>query len=98
MEDDVIKMPCTADEPTHFLVWQWDETLPVCLGLMLGIMFGSPIIGMIIGYAFKGKYIKLRDGKPRGYFFHRIREAGFSFEKNDKPSSMPPALIDKFHS
>jgi conjugal transfer pilus assembly protein TraL len=93
-----ISIPDLVDEPIHFLIWQIDEIATIAVGLIVGIIINSPMLGFVIGYIAKVQYCKIRDGKPRGYFFHRLRDIGFQLEKPDHHSSMQPPLVKKFHS
>lgn len=93
-----ISIPDLVDEPIHFLVWQIDEIATIAVGLIVGIIINSPMIGLVLGYMASKQYCKLRDGKPRGYFIHRMRDLGFAFDKVDTHSSMQPPLVEKFHS
>ncbi|AXT74238.1 MULTISPECIES: type IV conjugative transfer system protein TraL [Vibrio] len=97
-DEKPISMPDLVDEPVHFLIWQYDEIATVAIGLVVGIIINSPMLGLLAGYFAKVTYIRIRDGKPRGYFIHRFREMGFAFEKVEQRSSMQPPLVDEWHS
>lgn len=97
-DDELIDIPNLVDEPVHFLIWQFDEIMTVSVGLIVGIVINSPAIGFICGLAMKRFYVRMRDGKPKGYFIHRFREAGLAFDKCDEHSSLQPPLVDKYHS
>uniref|UniRef100_UPI003B969694 type IV conjugative transfer system protein TraL n=2 Tax=Photobacterium leiognathi TaxID=553611 RepID=UPI003B969694 len=94
--DEYIDIPNYVDEFDHFLVWQVDEIISVGVGLIFGILAGSPMIGVGIGVLMRNKYIALRDGKPTGFFSHKLRELGFTYCKGDTCSSMQPPLVDKY--
>lgn len=98
MDEKPVVLPDLVDEPIHFLVWQIDEIATVAIGLIVGIVINSPIFGLLLGYIAKVFYIRLRDGKPRGYFIHRMREWGFVIEKVNHKSSMQPPLVDEWKS
>ncbi|MEZ8967650.1 type IV conjugative transfer system protein TraL [Vibrio breoganii] len=97
-EDKTIDMPDLVDEPIHFLIWQFDEIAAVAIGLVVGIVINSPVIGLVLGICAKTQYCKIRDGKPRGYFIHRLRDLGFPIDHVSERSSMQPPLVDEFHS
>lgn len=96
MSQEPITMPDLVDEPIHFLIWQLDEIATVTIGLIVGIVINSPMLGVFLGYIAKVYYTRMRDGKPRGYFLHRIRELGFPFEKSNLKSSMQPPSVDEW--
>ncbi|NOI31834.1 type IV conjugative transfer system protein TraL [Vibrio coralliilyticus] len=98
MSQEPIDMPDLIDEPFHFLIWQFDEICIVTIGVMLGIVINSPMLGLLIGYVGKVHYTRMRDGKPRGYFLHRLREVGFAYEKPNRHSSMQPPLVSEWKS
>lgn len=97
-ENDLIDIPDLVDEPIHFLIWQFDEIAAVAIGLIVGIVINSPLLGLILGILAKLQYTKIRDGKPRGYFIHRLRDLGFPIDHASDHSAMQPPLIDEFHS
>lgn len=86
--DEEISIPTHIDEPIHILLWQWDEVLPIAVGLIFGIWVSAPILGIAAGVILKRSYVKVRDGKPRGYFFHKLRESGLIPAKAGKHSMM----------
>ncbi|WP_305817266.1 type IV conjugative transfer system protein TraL [Photobacterium leiognathi] len=94
--DEYIDIPNHVDEFDHFLIWQVDEIISVGVGLIFGILAGSPMIGIGIGVLMRNKYIALRDGKPTGFFSHKLRELGFTYCKGDACTSMQPPLVDKY--
>lgn len=75
-EEKPIRIPDMVDEMDHFLIWQVDEIMIIGIGLIVGILIESPMIGLIIGIVLKNRYTKAKDGKPRGYFLHRMRDLG----------------------
>lgn len=93
-----INIPDLIDEQPHFLIWQLDEVVPVLIGLIAGIIIGSPLLGIAAGLVGKHYYTKHRDGKPRGYFKHLLREKGIALDGIKPHTSMLPPLVDKFHS
>ena len=97
-DEKPISIPDLVDEPIHFLIWQFDEIILLGVGLIFGIIINSPLLGILLGIISTKQYLKLRDGKPRGYFLHRFRELGIAFEKNNKHCSLQPPLVDKYHS
>lgn len=98
MSQEPVPMPDLVDEQIHFLIWQLDEIATVTVGLMVGIVINSPMLGLLVGYVAKVFYTRMRDGKPRGYFLHRMREIGFAYEKTDSHSSMQPPLVNEWKS
>ncbi|EHA1082430.1 type IV conjugative transfer system protein TraL [Photobacterium damselae] len=92
-----IDIPDLCDEPIHFLLWQWDQALPVSIGLVMGIVVGYALFGLFFGFILARIYVKTKWWKPKGYFFHIIYDKGL-YISNDKMKSMPNALIDEFHS
>ncbi len=96
MSEKPTKMPDLVDEPIHFLIWQLDEIAMVAIGLVVGIIINSPLIGLTLGYVAKVFYTRIRDGKPRGYFLHRMREIGLALEKSEPKSAMQPPLITEW--
>ena len=76
MSDEKILIPDLVDEMDHFLIWQADDIIIMGVGLIIGIAVGSPAFGFVLGYLFKNKYVQMRDGNPKGYFFHRLRDTG----------------------
>lgn len=98
MDEKPINIPDLVDEPLHFLVWQFDEIITIAMGLVFGIVINSPMIGLLLGYIAKVYYIKIREGKPRGYFLHRLREMGFAYEKTKHNSSMQPPLVNEWRT
>lgn len=97
-DEKPINIPDLVDEPLHFLIWQVDEIAAVAMGLVVGIVINSPLLGLVIGYLGKIQYAKIREGKPRGYFIHKIRDKGFPIDHVSARSSMQPPLVKKFHS
>ncbi|NGZ66611.1 type IV conjugative transfer system protein TraL [Vibrio aestuarianus subsp. cardii] len=97
-DDDTVEIPDLLDDQIHYLIWQLDEIITIVIGLMAGIVIGSPILGVVLGYVAMRQYRKIRDGKPRGYLFHRVRDLGFAVDKMDRYSAMQPPLVDKYHS
>lgn len=97
-DDEAIAIPDLVDDQLHYLIWQLDEIITIVIGLMAGIVIGSPMLGCLLGYLIMRQYRKIRDGKPRGYLFHRVRDLGFAVDKMDQYSAMQPPLIEKFHS
>ncbi|HIF9538228.1 TPA: type IV conjugative transfer system protein TraL [Photobacterium damselae] len=95
--NEEIDIPDLCDEPSHFLLWQWDQAMPVSVGLIIGIVIGYAFYGLLLGFGLARLYTKTKDLKPKGYFFHIIYDKGF-FVGNEKNKSMPNALIDEFHS
>lgn len=95
--DEEIVTPDLVDEPTHFLIWQWDQAMPVSVGLIIGIVIGYALYGVLLGIGLARLYSKTKDLKPKGYFLHLIYDLGFISE-SEKIKSMPSALIDEFHS
>lgn len=85
MSEEKILIPDLVDEMDHFLIWQADDIIIMGVGLIIGIAVGSPAFGFVLGFLIKNKYVKMRDGNPRGYFFHRLRETGVlpDFESSD---------------
>lgn len=96
-DEEIIHIPDLVDEPVHFLVWQFDEIATVAIGLVVGIVINSPALGIIFGLGIKRFYIRMRDGKPKGYFIHRLRETGLAFDKCKAESAMQPPLVDKYY-
>lgn len=96
--EQLISIPDLVDEPIHFMIWQIDEIACIAIGLVVGIIINSPMLGVVMGYIATRQYCKIRDGKPKGYFVHRLRELGFAFEKVDIHSAMQPPLVEEFHS
>lgn len=97
-EEDLINVPCLIDEFDHYLIWQLDEIIIVTIGLVGGILFDSPIIGALIGYYLRGKYINLRDTKPSGFVFHLLRDKGLLHEEGKTKSSYLPVTVDEYVS
>ncbi|WP_413694386.1 type IV conjugative transfer system protein TraL [Psychromonas sp. KJ10-2] len=93
---DRIDVPTLIDEPSHILIWQWDETLPVCIGLIFGIWLDSPVLGMLGGYLLTSKYRRIRDDKPRGYYFHLLMENGL-YPAKKSISSMQSILVSRYY-
>lgn len=96
--EELINIPNRVDEFDHLLIWQFDEIILVAVGLIVGIIFNSPMMGIIGGFYLKSKYIRIRDGKPSGYFLHRMRDVGLVSDNSSKGTSLQPALVKKFHS
>ncbi|EGR0468557.1 type IV conjugative transfer system protein TraL [Vibrio cholerae] len=96
MSEKPVDMPDLVDEQIHFLIWQLDEIATIAIGLVVGIIINSPALGLMLGYVAKIFYIRIRDGKPRGYFVHRMREAGLAIEKQERYSSMQPPLVHEW--
>lgn len=89
MSEEKILMPDLVDEMDHFLIWQADDIIIMGVGLIVGIAVGSPAFGIALGFLIKNKYVKMRDGNPRGYFFHRLRDMGIipDFKRSDALSA-----------
>ncbi|MGR5178816.1 type IV conjugative transfer system protein TraL [Vibrio mediterranei] len=83
-DDEVISIPDLVDEMDHFLIWQVDEVCIIGFGLIIGIVIGSPIIGFIVGVVFVRFYKRSRDGKPKGFFMHRLRDVGLLPDSQSK--------------
>lgn len=98
MEEKPISIPDLVDEPLHFLIWQFDEIITIAIGLIVGIIINSPMIGLLLGYVAKVYYIRIREGKPRGYFLHRMREIGLQYEGTHHCSAMQPPLVNEWRS
>lgn len=98
MDEQPVNIPDLVDEPLHFLIWQFDEIITLALGLVVGILINSPAIGLGLGYIAKVYYLRIREGKPRGYFLHRLREVGFMYEKLNHRSAMQPPLVNEWRS
>jgi conjugal transfer pilus assembly protein TraL len=96
-EDAPISIPDLVDEPPHFLIWQIDEVISIAVGLIIGLLFNAPIYGILFGVFVRSKYIKIRDGKPKGFIMHRIRSMGLILEKNEHGTAMQSPLVKKFH-
>ena len=96
MNDNKVNIPDLADEPIHFLIWQLDEIVTVTLGLIIGIIINSPIIGIVIGFIANSYYIRIREGKPKGFFIHKIRAFGIQLEPLKHYSAMQPPLIKQW--
>lgn len=75
-EDKPIRIPDMVDEMDHFLIWQLDEIMIVGVGAIVGILIESPMIGLVVGLVLKSFYTKSKEGKPRGYFLHKVRDLG----------------------
>jgi hypothetical protein len=75
-----------------------DEIIIVVIGLIGGIVLDSPVIGSLVGYYLRGKYINLRDTKPHGYVFHFFREKGLTFDDVNKGTSYQPVEVKEFIS
>ena len=96
-EDSLISIPDLVDEPPHFLIWQIDEVISIAVGLISGLLFNAPMFGILGGLFVRNRYIKIRDGKPKGFIMHRIRAVGLIPEKSEHGTSMQPPLVNKFH-
>lgn len=97
-DDEIINVPDLVDEFDHYLIWQMDEIIIVTIGLMAGILFDSPIVGALIGYYVRGKYINLRDTKPNGYVFHLLRDKGLISDSDDHRSSYQSVSVKEYIS
>lgn len=98
MSEDEISIPDLVDEPFHFLIWQFDEIITVTVGLIVGIVVNSPGQGLFVGLLVRHQYLKMRDGKPKGYIVHRLREMGLAFDRVNEHSSMQTPLVNEYHS
>lgn len=98
MDEAAISIPNLVDEPVHFLIWQFDEIITLAIGLVIGIIINSPMLGLMLGYVAKMYYIRIREGKPRGYFLHIMREHGFQYENMEHRSAMQPPLVSVWRS
>ena len=66
----MIRIPQYVDEPVHVLIWSVDEVAPIGLGLMVGILAGSPVMFMAGGIALSYVYRKFRDTSSDGLAMH----------------------------
>lgn len=98
MDEEEISIPDLVDEPFHFLVWQFDEIITVTVGLIVGIIINSPGLGLISGMFIRHIYIRTRDGKPKGYIIHKLREKGLALDKCDEHSAMQTPLVEKYQA
>lgn len=101
MSDELITIPDLVDEPSHFLIWQFDEVISIGIGLIVGLIFNAPIYGILAGIFIRSKYIRIRDGKPRGFIMHRLRELGVIPDKlpskTEYGTSIQQSLVEKFY-
>lgn len=97
-EEELINVPSLVDEFDHYLIWQLDEIIIVTIGLIGGILFDSPIVGALVGYYVRGRYIDLRDTKPSGYVFHLLRDKGLIADEAKGNSSYQPVSVEEYLS
>lgn len=87
-------LPRYVDDPPHFLLWSVDEFAPIGLGLLIGIMVGSPLMFLILGWISTGLYRRFRDGKPDGYILHWLYWRGFI---PSKARTIPNPYMRRFY-
>lgn len=51
-------------------MWSVDELAPPLFGLIIGMIFGMPIICFVIGLCMNHFYRLFRDNHPNGYLIH----------------------------
>lgn len=67
-----VEIPRYIDDPVHFLLWSADEIAPIGLGLVIGILAGSPAYFTLAGLALTSVYSRYRDSKPDGFALHYL--------------------------
>lgn len=65
-----IEIPRYIDDAPHFFLWQLDEIAPILLGLVIGMVVGSPMLFAFAGMFVTKFYAKFRDSKPEGFPLH----------------------------
>lgn len=86
--EETINIPDLVDEMDHFLIWQIDEIFIIGFGLIIGIVINSPMLGFVVGLLLKSAYSRSKQGKPKGYFLHRLRDIGILPDSNSKLTPM----------
>lgn len=64
------RIPRRIDEPPHLLMWPLDEVLPIFVGIAIGLFIGSMFYTLIIGFIIAKLYKAKKDKTPDGFFFH----------------------------
>lgn len=89
-----IRIPRTAGEPPHFLLWTVDDVGPVGIGLFAGVMSGQTIVCLLLGLVGAYIYRRFRDGNPDGFLLHFLYWIGLPVTKTAR--SMPNPYIREF--
>ena len=64
------QIPTAIDDPAILLFWSQDEFIPVVTVVAMGFWSGWVGVSLLISLGVLKYYRRLRDGNPRGYFFH----------------------------
>ena len=67
-----VTIPRYIDDPPHLLMWQLDEMLPVLIGIVIGMIIGSPTYTIIAGIVVGRFYKKIKNSRPDGFFYHYV--------------------------
>ncbi len=71
-----IKIPTRHDDPPWFLIWRFDEIIPIMAGICIGIAIRQLLICSLIGFAFTKVYQKVHARFPNGFVLHWLYGKG----------------------
>ena len=90
---NLIKIPDRLDEAPQMLLWTMDELLPPIFLFAVGVIFKSPFLYGLVGFAGSYVYRKFRESKPDGYIIHMCYYYGLPLFSEKK---MPNPFIRRF--
>lgn len=76
------RIPTQIDEPAILMFWSQDEFIPITVVLVFGFWSNWLTTSFFFAWAALKAYRRLRDGNPRGFFFHWIWWTGIGGAKN----------------
>ncbi|MDT0618571.1 MAG: type IV conjugative transfer system protein TraL [Salinisphaeraceae bacterium] len=76
-----IPTPHLIDEPQRFLLWSFDEAMPIIIFFLLGYMIQQVIICTAVGIVFSKLFRKYKDSRPEGYLIHLLNWHGIGVDR-----------------
>lgn len=64
------RIPNQIDDPAILMFWSQDEFIPIVVVLTFGFFSGWLTTSFLAAWLALKAFRRLRDGNPRGYFFH----------------------------
>jgi conjugal transfer pilus assembly protein TraL len=81
-------LPLRLDEPSKFLFWSRDVAMIGLSGMLMGIAFDMPVIGISLGIAAAFGFSRLKSGHHPGMAAHMLYWLGFM-----SPKGLPDSFL-----
>lgn len=68
----VLQIPRFVDDPPPLLIFSFEQTVPIMVGLVTGVVMGQAFVFTMIGFGLSFIYARFLHSRPDGFMYHML--------------------------